>query len=259
MASLPIIKIHPPGHHVELDADALVLGRDARLAAVVPCLRDAVVSTRHCVIRRDGRRWVLEDLGATNGTWMRGHPITGPVTLRDGDAFTLGKEGPRVECVGGFGTALIRTSAEVQQAATVLTDPNLAKTVPLDAPARAPRPSTHDGSAEHPFRLAGEPTVRLVHEQSGQEFVATGRSILIGRDPSAVQVLVRTDAERHVSGRHAEIRFLDDGRVVVRDVGSTNGTWLNDVRLKTESPLKVGDKLLLGNAPTVLVVAALEL
>ena len=30
---------------------------------------------------------------------------------------------------------------------------------------------------------------------------------------------------------------------VVRDLGSRNGTWLNDIRLKAEAPLEVGDRL----------------
>jgi pSer/pThr/pTyr-binding forkhead associated (FHA) protein len=107
--------------------------------------------------------------------------------------------------------------------------------------------------------VAGDPTLRLVREHGGEEFSASGRSVVIGRDPAAAQIVIRTDEERHVSGRHAEVRFLPDGRVVVRDLGSSNGTWLNDIRLKTQQPLEVGDTLVLGNAPTVLVVAALEI
>jgi ABC transport system ATP-binding/permease protein len=263
MAELPIIKIHPPGHYVELDADELFLGRDSRLAALVPCLQDPGVSTRHCVIRRDGRRWVLEDLGATNGTWLRGRALKGKAPLRTGDAFMLGQDGPRVECVAGFGEPLPRTAAEAAEAATVLTEPPPPTTPSIDGrtvPSRRPRGvGASDGSAEHPFRVAGEPTLRLVHQKDGKEISGTGRSIVIGRDPSATQILIRSDDERHVSGRHAEVRFLDDGRVVVRDLGSTNGTWLNDIPVRAEAPLAVGDKLVLGNAPTVLVVAALEI
>jgi len=264
MADTPIIKIHPPGHYVALEGDALFLGRDSRLAAAVSCLRDNVVSTRHCVIRREADRWVLEDFGSTNGTWIRGHPLKGKLPLRTGDAFTLGKGGPRVECVAGFGEPLPRTAAEAAEAATLLADPSSARTVPIEgrpaATRRMPeRAGAADGSAQHPFRVVGEPTLRLVHQGSGEEFSVSGRSIVIGRDPSAAQVLIRADDERHVSGRHAEIRFLPDGRVVLRDLGSTNGTWLNDIRLKAEQPLEVGDKLVLGNAPTVLVVAALEI
>jgi pSer/pThr/pTyr-binding forkhead associated (FHA) protein len=267
MADLPIIKIHPPGHYVELDGDALFLGRECRLANLVPSLQDKVVSTRHCVIRREGERWMLEDLGATNGTWIRGRSITRRITLRTGDTFTLGKEGPRVECVAGFGAARpgrASPGTDASTAETLVVDPRSARTQPLDAPAapartvRSRAPSI-EGSAERPFRVAGTPTLRLVRERTGEELTASGERIVIGRDPSAAQILIRADDERHVSGLHVEIRFTPDGRAVVRDLGSRNGTWLNDRRLKGEAPIEAGDRLVLGNAPTVLVVAAIEI
>jgi pSer/pThr/pTyr-binding forkhead associated (FHA) protein len=267
MADLPTIKIHPPGHYVELAGDALFLGRDCRLATLVPCLQDKVVSTRHCVIRREGERWMLEDLGATNGTWIRGRPITRRITLRTGDTFTLGKEGPKVECVAGFGTAgprRVSRGTNGSTAETLVADPRSARTELLDAspaPARTVRTRAPviEGSAERPFRVASTPTLRLVRERNGEELTASGERIVIGRDPTAAQILLRADDERHVSGLHAEIRFSPDGRVTVRDLGSRNGTWLNDRRLKGEAPIEVGDRLVLGNAPTVLIVAALEI
>ncbi len=267
MATLPIVKIDPPGHFVELDGDVLFLGRDARLATIVPSLQDKVVSTRHCLIRRVGRRWILEDLDSTNGTWLNGEAVTEKTALRTGDIFTLGEGGPQVTCVAGFGgrtkEQAARGEAAATHAETKVVDPNEARTelitpVGESRPA-AGRPGAGDGSAVHPFRAAGEPTVRLVRESTGEEFTASGQRVVLGRDPEAAQILIRADEERHVSGRHAEIAFFADGRAVVRDLGSRNGTWLNDIRLKAEAPLEVGDRLVLGNAPTVLVVAALEI
>lgn len=266
MATLPIVKIDPPGHFVELDGDALFLGRDSRLATVVPSLLDKVVSTRHCVIRRHGRRWILEDLGSTNGTWLNGEAVRERTALRTGDVVSLGEGGPRLTCVAGFGAASKAMATRVDGAAgsaTQVVDPSEARTEliePVEEPHHSrPRAGPGDGSAVRPYRAAGEPTVRLVREKTGEQLSASGQRVVIGRDPEAAQILIRADDERHVSGRHAEIAFFADGRAVVRDLGSRNGTWLNDVRLKTEAPLEVGDKLTLGNAPTVLVVAALEI
>jgi pSer/pThr/pTyr-binding forkhead associated (FHA) protein len=286
MSQPPTIKIYPPGHYVELDGDALFLGRDCHLAALMPCLMNKVVSNRHCVIRREGpTRWFLEDLGSTNGTWIHGQRLGGKILLHTGDEFNLGHKGPLVECVTGFGgTGSDRTipedemAAEASAAMTIVESPHEAKTQPIrpeavptapSAPAApavpgagAPRsaaPRLSDGSALHPFRVGKEPTIKLVHQGTGETFTASGYTIAIGRDPAVVQVLIRTDEERHVSGRHAEIQFHADGAVVVRDLESRNGTWLNDKRLKGEAPLKVGDRLLLGNAPTVLLVAEMAI
>jgi pSer/pThr/pTyr-binding forkhead associated (FHA) protein len=277
MNQRPTIKIYPPGHYVELDGDALFLGRDCNLAALIPCLMNKVVSNRHCVIRREGpARWVLEDLGSTNGTWVRGQRLAGKTLLHTGDEFTLGSKGPLVECVIGFGgTGPERTipedelPADASMAKTILESQREAKTELLrpDAEPRVPAaptaprsagPRLSDGSALHPFRVGKEPTVKLVHQGTGETFTASGYTVTIGRDPAAAQIVIRADEEKHVSGRHAEIQFRADGTVVVRDLESRNGTWLNDKRLKGEIPLKVGDRLLLGNAPTVLVVAELD-
>jgi pSer/pThr/pTyr-binding forkhead associated (FHA) protein len=266
MGDLPVIKIYPPGTYVELDGEALFLGRDCHLAAMIACLLSKVVSNRHCVIRREGvERWMLEDLGSTNGTWIHGARLAGKTLLHTGDEFTLGTRGPRVECWKGFGGGSDRTIPEDELAAaeapTMIENP-----APPRAEPPRPQPQSHggwkaderDGSADRPYRVGRTPSVRLVHQHTKEELTATGYTIVIGRDPALSQIVLRAEDEKHVSGRHTEIQFHADGSVVVRDLGSRNGTWLNDHPLKGDAPLKAGDRLLLGNAPTVLVVKTLE-
>jgi HD-GYP domain-containing protein (c-di-GMP phosphodiesterase class II) len=68
------------------------------------------------------------------------------------------------------------------------------------------------------------------------------------------QQVLLTDAS--VSRRHAEIELTDEGWVV-RDVGSTNGTFLNGVRIgRADQTLHKGDTIQCGNCS--LIVAALE-
>jgi pSer/pThr/pTyr-binding forkhead associated (FHA) protein len=271
MDQLPRLKIYPPGHYVELDGEALYLGRDCHLAALIPALLNKVVSNRHCVVRREGARWMLEDLGSTNGTWIHGQRLAGKTLLHTGDEFRLGKQGPLVTCDSGFGgTGPDRTTPEDEmpgaaQVDTLVEEPRPQPRRPAEAqphagppapPARAP--NGRDGSAVLPFRVGRTPSLRLVHQRNGEQFAATGYTIVIGRDPGAAQIVIRADDERHVSGRHVEIQFRTDHTVVVRDLGSRNGSWLNDKPLKGEAPLRVGDRLLLGNAPTVLTVTALD-
>lgn len=55
-----------------------------------------------------------------------------------------------------------------------------------------------------------------------------------------------------VSGRHAEIRE-QDGRLVVRDLGSKNGTWVNRQRVEGETVLQDGDVLHFGQVEFRLV------
>lgn len=56
--------------------------------------------------------------------------------------------------------------------------------------------------------------------------------------------------DTNVSRRHAEIRSRGEGQTIqwfVVDVGSTNGTMLNGVKVNGEQKLKAGDSLMFGN------------
>lgn len=66
--------------------------------------------------------------------------------------------------------------------------------------------------------------------------------------------------EASVSSRHAEIQVQDDS-AVLRDLGSTNGTFLGGESVTGEVQLKEGDEIYFGNVRAVFmepVVAAVE-
>jgi len=56
--------------------------------------------------------------------------------------------------------------------------------------------------------------------------------------------------EGSVSSRHAEI-VVDDGAAVLRDLGSTNGTFLNGEQVVGEASLREGDEIYFGSVRTV--------
>lgn len=64
---------------------------------------------------------------------------------------------------------------------------------------------------------------------------------LVGREPTCA---VWVDAAG-VSRRHARL-CLDADRATIEDLGSKNGTWLNDERISDQTPLRDGDRLQLG-------------
>jgi pSer/pThr/pTyr-binding forkhead associated (FHA) protein len=250
VADHPRLKLLPDGPFIEIDGGALYLGRDCHLATSIPALKNKVVSNRHCCFKKepDGQ-WTIEDLGSTNGTWLKGHRLDKREALRSGDVVSLGHNGPRLECV------LPMPVAEGAGATMLESDFGAGETMlaPEETVLASP-----DGSAERPFKVGSTPHVTLRHERTKQEFSAKGYTIIIGRDPTAAQIVVRSDQEKHVSGRHAEIQFRSDGSVVIRDLGSRNGTWVNDRRVSGDAPLKVKDRIVLGAAATVLAVEVLE-
>jgi predicted component of type VI protein secretion system len=64
----------------------------------------------------------------------------------------------------------------------------------------------------------------------------------IGREPS---LPLHLDTDTQVSRRHARIA-LQGGQVVVEDLGSTNGTYVNDQPISSPRSLNPGDKVRIG-------------
>jgi len=88
-----------------------------------------------------------------------------------------------------------------------------------------------------------------------REVVLTGDEVTIGRRSESKGYnpdidLSSPDDDPAVSRRHAVLRRLPDGSWAVVDVGSTNGTWLNDddepLPQGELRPVLDGDRVLLG-------------
>ena len=78
---------------------------------------------------------------------------------------------------------------------------------------------------------------------SGREFEFDQSLIRIGRMPDS-DVDFDPEVDLDASGRHAEIRD-EDGRYLLIDTGSRNGTWLNGQRVK-HAALNTGDEIEFG-------------
>lgn len=83
--------------------------------------------------------------------------------------------------------------------------------------------------------------------QGGEFPLRMDREITIGRASELDMVLI----EDMVSRRHAKIQTLE-GQVVITDIGSTNGTFVNGEKIK-RARLKEGDRILIGTSIIKLV------
>ena len=79
--------LHGDGKEWALDSNNAVIGR---LSGSEVEIQDPGASRRHAEIRRDGRDFVLVDLGSTNGTLLNDNPVS-EATLEDGDRITIGR------------------------------------------------------------------------------------------------------------------------------------------------------------------------
>jgi pSer/pThr/pTyr-binding forkhead associated (FHA) protein len=67
--------------------------------------------------------------------------------------------------------------------------------------------------------------------------------VVLGRGDHAQ---IRLD-DAYASARHAHI-FAQGGILAIEDLGSTNGTYLNDELLETPRPLHPGDRVRIGDS-----------
>jgi len=78
-----------PGVTFPLDGDQLTIGRDSTNPVAI---NDTEVSRKHARMMFQGGKYVLEDLGSTNGTFVNGQRLAGPVVLKPGDVVSLGEQ-----------------------------------------------------------------------------------------------------------------------------------------------------------------------
>lgn len=199
----------------ELDGDTITIGRGSKSDIII---RDNEVSRSHCQLTRLTDGYEIEDLDSSNGTFVNGTRVVGKWRLYPGSLIELGETITLVyeRSEGDVTPDPDRYSAPTEQE-IALSEADTAIANHSAAPAQ------HELSV----LIAGGP-------KAGQRIALRGQEVTVGRDLS--NTIVIQDPE--VSRFHLCLRRTDRGYTAV-DVGSTNGTELND------QPLDDGDAPLL--------------
>ncbi len=77
------------GTEYPLEKNEIFLGRDLSNDVVI---NDPEVSRRHARLVLTGNTYAMEDLGSTNGTFLRGQRMSAPVLLNPGETITIGEK-----------------------------------------------------------------------------------------------------------------------------------------------------------------------
>ena len=85
--------------------------------------------------------------------------------------------------------------------------------------------------------------VQIYGPMLGKKFILDREETTIGRGDTC-EIMLELD---NVSRRHCSLLLKSDG-VFLRDNGSTNGTYLNNVEVRGETPLRSGDLIKVGSA-----------
>lgn len=78
-----------PGKTFPLEGDVLTIGREASNAVAI---NDAEVSRKHTQLVFQGGKYIITDLGSTNGTFVNGQRLTGQHVLQPGEIISLGEQ-----------------------------------------------------------------------------------------------------------------------------------------------------------------------
>ena len=251
-----------------------ILGRDEKCD--VPLYGDVQVAAQHAAIRAEGVRHVLVDAGTNSGTLVNGKvvPARGEQLLRDGDMIQIGTHRILFREKSTASKYSRSPADEVKPASPASAVPMPGHLCPYcgaardasgaclcsvgassgSSPAFAPIPSSQPQSsppALSPGFYAG-PSVSaapaggtvlpvqltaLDGAMAGQGIVLTDQNMTVGRDPGSAIVL---SFDTTVSRNHARLTFEAAG-LVVYDNGSSNGTFVNGVRISSPMPVSVGD------------------
>ena len=198
------------GQIVGIPPEGMVFGRSE--GGIGALGGDKEMSRRHARITPEGGKLTVEDQGSRNGTRVNGSVISESTVVNPGDVIELG-----------------RTELEVTE-------------VPQAAPAAAPAA----GMAVQATRV----NVNLGLEFEVVEGPAAGSRIHFGYAPFVLGRSERGDgslgADAELSRRHASATLLDPKRILIEDLGSTNGTLVNGARIAGPTIVALGDAVQVG-------------
>lgn len=107
---------------------------------------------------------------------------------------------------------------------------------------RAPKPPKPPRVARKQ-KVRGTKLVVIDGPLIGTVIPLEGQQVTIGRAPDSTIVI----DDDYASSRHARV-YESEGSWVVEDLGSTNGTWIDRVRITTPTVLPVGAPLRIGRS-----------
>ncbi|MFJ5732303.1 ABC transporter ATP-binding protein/permease [Streptomyces paradoxus] len=247
---MPELVLESNGRTWTLDPSrAYTLGRDPQGDVVFD---DARVSWRHATVSFNGRSWVIEDHGSTNGTFVQGQRIH-QMELGPGSAVNLGNatDGPRLNLSGAAASVATPQAQPQQPYAAQGANPAWGQQAPAQQPQQQQAPqagwqqpqqaAAHIPQQQGPGGVAGAPPVYGDRSPTTFHQFSLGRVMRIGR--ALENELVVSDLQ--VSRHHAEFHATPDGRMEIRDLGSHNGTYVNG------QPIAKGGSQLLGPSDVV--------
>lgn len=216
--------IFPNGEHAPVALEEGV----ARVGSAADCLIVLTapgVAAHHCEIETRGAQTTLRSLDGTAPTVLNGRQITQDMPLKPGDLVLFGRIGCRVS-----------------------SDRPVAATMP---PPSAKKSGSEDARTRVRMTLPKFMLRGVSGATFGKTFALTG-TMVIGRQNDSDIPVPAEEISRH----HARLQVTPEG-VLVEDMASANGTFINDKRVQT-GLLRPGEELRLDTVRFMLVAPGMD-
>ncbi|MGQ9657850.1 MAG: FHA domain-containing protein [Fimbriimonadales bacterium] len=233
------------GKDYPIDRDGAYLGRDE--LADVPLRGDPQVAPRHAEIRMADGGYTLVPLAPMA---VNGQPVNAPVALTDGDMLQIGSFQVQFQLREGQAARAPRDGVRSPLPPPPGVCPYCGQRQdPLTGacactPVATPAPMQGFPTAPAPSTVAVAQATALVALSgalAGQRIVIPPTGLTIGREAGNLLVIPDPSVSRH----HARIA-LENGTLVVYDLGSTNGVFVNGQRVQQRA-LRAGDLVRFGS------------
>lgn len=180
---------------VLLDGRSTVIGRGAGADVAVP---HPEVSRRQAKVEPGAEAFLLSDLSG-RGTWVGGRLVKGSHPLTEGDEVQFGDY-----------RAIFRLAGEALG----------------DGSTRVDRDYTAREGGARPTAREAAPLALRIRSQGREALLPIESDVTIGKDPGCTLVL----DDGFASGVHCRL-VPRGGQLIVTDLDSTNGTWVNGLRV----------------------------
>ena len=208
---------------VKLRRDNTIFGREKADIIVT----DAEVSATHCQIQNIDDNYHIFDMNSSNGTYLNGERIV-KAKLNEGDVIEIGKTSFRFALEDEKNVRHIPTLFTSSQEKSKDRTNSLVDTLIED----------ELNSAKH-VQLV----IKVEYGDGEKEVIELQQKVaFIGRASS----FGHFDQDTEISRKHLMIKLNDTGEVFVEDQGSTNGSFINGVKISGMHPVKPTDEIKVG-------------
>jgi ABC-type multidrug transport system ATPase subunit/pSer/pThr/pTyr-binding forkhead associated (FHA) protein len=238
------------GQIYELSQTDTVIGREEDAQIVIP---NPAISRHHARLTYQAGRYLVEDLGSANGTFINGQRLAGPQAVNSGDRIALGEAAVfEIEAVGAPVPPWQPPKTVVDH--VPLPPPAGAHPRPGYAPEQSDIPATQIyDNLEKPFGQQLQNAPKLVVSVAGggsQTYPLIKAVIKIGREEGNDIIVPSNIVSRH----HASLEKTEQGFRLVVQPGNTNETYLDGQMVSSSSLLRHNNVMRIGSQEAGLMV-----